>query len=819
MQEWTKKISAGSLPILLGTGAALFYHSISETGGSAFLVFFAALFLVVLTQTIWRYRKQRWLQILGISLLTVVSLYVLWQCIGSPERRTLFLAGLVRWIEYAPILLVIPLSFLPRTFWGRVGAAVAVLAVLLVVAWTERMMGKTGVLILMIYLLGVLAELVSRTTYREREFEPKRYLQLVGCLMPAFLALILLISTFKIPEKPMEWRWVKDAWYAVQDAGRNLSSRILWYFDREDDEFAIRFSGYDEVVSMDGEVRTTRREEMSVKSKQVANKVLYLAGNYKNTYTGDGWVDSTSSLPYEERFTDGYVDVLEILYAMERAEIEFEDLLRNRHIELNYRDLRTVTLFQPAYSWQLTPDEIRGEELPYESRYASLQWEEEPRWNYGYRIRYLDLNLGNELFREFAGEQGLYRYKTEVEETEEEQDAYQKMIKVWRYQLNGMDMDLPETRQEMENLLAERAERIKKEYTMLPRALPERVYDLAEEIVAVAEGSDYEKLLAIEAFLNQYTYTTTPMRPPLDENGEPAQVDVVDWFLFESQEGYCTHFAAAAAVLARCVGIPTRYVQGYAVDLRGDKMGEEYSIYGGDAHAWAEAYLEGVGWVPIEATPSYWNGRYQYWKTQADKLAEAEKEKAENGDYAGMGSGMTGLPAMPDIPIPEPVVPELPEMNEGQVTEEKSQAWLYVLAASGGLFALILLIGGVYLLAMHLMLRRRYRRSSDADRIRINMSQILLMLAADGIPQAAGETLTAYEQRLAVDWDGAFLYQSRLREVWNSYQRHRYGGAESTEEEQAALRSLRDDMLARERKKMGLLKFLRFYVEMGRLEL
>ena len=472
MQEWMKKISGSCLPILLGTGAALFYNSISNAGWGAFPAFFAAFFLVVLTQTVWRYRKQRWLQILGVILLVVGSLYVTWQCVGNPERRILFLSGLAKWSDFAPILLIIPLSFVPKTIWGRAISAFGILVMLIVVAWSEKMLGKGSILILFLYILGVLTELVNRGTYGKRNFEEKRYLQLVGCVMPAFLVLILLISTFKIPEKPMEWRLVKDAWQAMQDAGRNISSRILWYFDTNEDEFAIRFSGYDEVVTIEGEIRTTKREELSITTNQKLNQVLYLVGNYKNTYTGEGWMDSTSSLPYEGQYTDGLVDTWELLYAANRAGMEFEDLFRNRRISLNYRDLRTVTIFQAANTWVVEPDEIRGEPYPYESRYASLRWEEEPRWDFGYQIRYLDLNLGHEEFKQFVIEQENYCYGKIEEETPEEEELYSNVEKNWHYQVNGTTTEMPDTLVQLEELLRERAERIKKEYTALPKAMP-----------------------------------------------------------------------------------------------------------------------------------------------------------------------------------------------------------------------------------------------------------------------------------------------------------------------------------------------------------
>ncbi len=77
--------------------------------------------------------------------------------------------------------------------------------------------------------------------------------------------------------------------------------------------------------------------------------------------------------------------------------------------------------------------------------------------------------------------------------------------------------------------------------------------------------------------------------------------DFAMWFLEESDTGYCTHFATAAAVLLRAAGIPCRYITGYLVDARADTA---VPVVYDNAHAWVECYINGVGWVPLEPTPS-----------------------------------------------------------------------------------------------------------------------------------------------------------------------------------------------------------------------
>lgn len=88
----------------------------------------------------------------------------------------------------------------------------------------------------------------------------------------------------------------------------------------------------------------------------------------------------------------------------------------------------------------------------------------------------------------------------------------------------------------------------------------------------------------------------TPACPP----GE----DPVLYFLQESKRGYCMHFASAAVLLLRSWGVPARYVSGYLA-LPDQAVAGVISVPDSNAHAWAELYVDGLGWIPIEATAGY----------------------------------------------------------------------------------------------------------------------------------------------------------------------------------------------------------------------
>jgi len=117
-----------------------------------------------------------------------------------------------------------------------------------------------------------------------------------------------------------------------------------------------------------------------------------------------------------------------------------------------------------------------------------------------------------------------------------------------------------------------------------------------------AESSDDGRLLARAiAYLqdNRFAYT---LEPPLMGR------DAVDEFLFSAKAGFCEHFASAFVFLMRAAGIPARVVTGYqGGDL--NPIDRIITVRQSDAHAWAEVYLRGQGWVRVDPTAAAVPGR------------------------------------------------------------------------------------------------------------------------------------------------------------------------------------------------------------------
>jgi protein-glutamine gamma-glutamyltransferase len=128
----------------------------------------------------------------------------------------------------------------------------------------------------------------------------------------------------------------------------------------------------------------------------------------------------------------------------------------------------------------------------------------------------------------------------------------------------------------------------------LPEGRNPRAAALAKEMRA-ATSSDAAFVDAVLAYFRTEPFAYT-LRPPLLTGG-----NAVDDFLFRTRRGFCEHYASSFTMLARAAGIPARVVTGY--------QGGEFNPISGrlvirqsDAHAWAEVWLDELGWMRVDPT-------------------------------------------------------------------------------------------------------------------------------------------------------------------------------------------------------------------------
>ncbi len=132
--------------------------------------------------------------------------------------------------------------------------------------------------------------------------------------------------------------------------------------------------------------------------------------------------------------------------------------------------------------------------------------------------------------------------------------------------------------------------------------ITEEAYDAIDNIFADSEAATATEIISeILIYLEKgVTYD--------EDFSSNGGTDFAAFFLEKSARGYSVHYATAATLMLRYFGIPARYAEGYFLpeeEAAEYESGETIILTENHAHAWAEYYLEGVGWIPFEVTPGY----------------------------------------------------------------------------------------------------------------------------------------------------------------------------------------------------------------------
>lgn len=231
----------------------------------------------------------------------------------------------------------------------------------------------------------------------------------------------------------------------------------------------------------------------------------------------------------------------------------------------------------------------------------------------------------------------------------------------------------------------------------------------------------------VNYFSENYYYT---LRPGF-YYGNP---DYISHFLLESNKGYCAHFASAATMLFRQMGIPARYVEGYAfsyadVVMNGDLVeGAKYEDYydgfseigptaliqlevpDSHAHAWVEIYDSDRGWIIVDPTPS---------STEQNSTSFWEAFMNMNGEGDELNLG---------------------ESNIGAYIESALGGITYVLFVAAVMAAVVLII-------IRIIRIRKEKRLPERERVQLEYRRLQKIAAKKN---ARYQTLRTLRQQL--DW-------------------------------------------------------------------
>lgn len=292
-------------------------------------------------------------------------------------------------------------------------------------------------------------------------------------------------------------------------------------------------------------------------------------------------------------------------------------------------------------------------------------------------------------------------------------------------------------------------------FLQLPNSVPQRVQDLAIDLTKDKE-TVYEKIRAIEGYFSRSGFAYDKKAAAIPAEGQ----DFVDQFLFDTKMGYCDHFSTSMVVMLRSVGIPARWVKGFAPGNLGSKSNgiQEYRVTNDNAHSWVEAYVPGTGWIEFEPTIGFsgtvnidydleLNTDVEEEPAQLEETQKKEKEQSETKKATSISS----------------------------FNLQKIRTWLkeHPFIWGGFVFVVLMVLMTMYLKRktwipkMHI---RAYRKK-EANWSTFNSSYHLLtkQLARIGLRRKDGETLRAFAKRV-----DAALETEEMRKLTSVYEQHIY---------------------------------------------
>jgi len=517
-------------------------------------------------------------------------------------------------------------------------------------------------------------------------------------------------------------------WPPLKEAADRVRNMFEQYFNFTEQRiaFSINEEGYDHAGEVSGSVVSMLGGPAQPHDDPVmevtADAQVLLRGAIRTAYTGYSWVDAAPKNRY--LYIDPTHGGIRDRVFSPGATLGSDSLL-TADVSVKMLDAGTSTLFVPGL------------------------------------LERFEMDLSTAVYYNTAGEMFLSR-------TVEAGDSYRL-----RALLPAMGNGLRKAVLRGEEARDDRYGEIAAIHTQLPEGIEGGVYTLTMEVVQGAENP-YDRAVAIMDYLRRN------MRYTLDVDYPPRGRDFVSWFLLDSRAGYCSYYASAMAVMGRMAGLPTRYIEGYRA-----KPGTNI-LTGQDAHAWAEVYFKGVGWIPFDATGgTTGSGLPDAGGARAEGSGEdpSEQPPDSEADLDGAGDGPTPGPGDEggegDEPTPSPDPGDgagesptpSPEPEDGAGDDPQAQqetdpsvdgtpdtdsersrgaAWLLWLL-------LILLLA---LLALSALWVRRRLRATDPERLcgeaRSNREATMILYRASltllshlGQTPANGEAPEAFARRVA----------------------------------------------------------------------
>ena len=565
----------------------------------------------------------------------------------------------------------------------RRGAALCLIISLISTLFIPFEPGKAETSCILFLILLISADEVQHYRNEAIDTNPKDHMV---SLAPVFIITALLVFLAPAPDKPYDWGFVKNLCSAAV-SGIKTAAKL---FHGQDEDYG-GIIGFSDNGSIGGSLKSDDKEIMDVTFMMNTGSMIGLKGKVMDSFNGREWKAAYGALNNDDR-----IDVIETMCAVYREDPEhIADYAKEAAVSLDYLDFNTRYIFTPGKMLYAT-----GGEVSEGAQQIGGDLKASCNLGYGtdYIVKYIRINDNEERLKKLTEGTGSYK---------PDKAAWEQMRK--RYNMTGAGTSFEDYSEYRKNI---------EKYYLTKTEVSDRTAKLLASVLKGA-SSDHEKLKRIEEYLNTFEYTLNPENIP--ESVHDAGT-YLDWFLFDAKKGYCSHFATAFIIMARNCGIPARYVQGFRVQAGNNR---ETTVRSYMAHAWPEAYIEGVGWMRYEPSPGL--GIYNGWgsvenKTEFYPGSDIGKALEDSSDEDAKGEEAAGASDKEHAPFRE----------------------IYkVIIPLGAALSFLML----FLIISFMITRLGYRRLGDRERFLLLCKKNLKLLRRLGIRMEQGETLEELQTR------------------------------------------------------------------------
>lgn len=271
-----------------------------------------------------------------------------------------------------------------------------------------------------------------------------------------------------------------------------------------------------------------------------------------------------------------------------------------------------------------------------------------------------------------------------------------------------------------------------------------------------ADKEDSDSLLSAISHIRKvaeenYTYTEFP-------NYVENCNDPLIGFLTEHGEGNSILYTSAAVEALKIAGYPARYVEGYYME-NGTSLHEEVILTTKNSHSWAEVYMDGIGWLPIDFTPGFY---YDTYSLISLVNMPQESKRVNKGNKKGKD----------DVNISKNA-----DENGNKKSEEEKKKDIYTAI---GIFVAVFILCGAVLLIIEIfrytklnLIRKRFEKANEINQQKMLCKIIVQMLELDSIKITLGKNCKQTAD--AVNLKHSDISQNEFKRCYEIMEKFKYG--------------------------------------------